>query len=67
MVNSTNNYFVSYIMSNHFEITHTFFTPMINSKKLILGPIILPHILIFYSHLSFIRLKLVDPTTHILF
>jgi len=48
MVNFSDGYFVGPIMPDNLVATHSFFTPMVNIKILILGPTSLPLILIFY-------------------
>jgi len=57
MVISINDYFVDPIVTHHFKITHLFFSLMVNSKQPILGPATLPHILILYSCLILLQLK----------
>jgi len=52
-------YFVGPNVTRHLEGIHSFSTSMVNFEELILGPTILPHILILYSYLILLQLKIV--------
>lgn len=58
MIIFINDYFVDPIVTHHFETTHSISIPIANSKKLILDPINLPHILMFCSYLIVLQLNI---------